>query len=276
MALPAWPCGPQWFLWQLLALNIAAAALYRLVPRAGGAFVHAADWADAYPIRFLGALLAASAAVYVPAALIFTPWTWYEFGPFAFQFCRPLHYTVYFFAGVAIGARGLERSLLATEGVLAKRWGLAAAAAGLGFVAWVVPTALIEVQYGRPGPLALQLAANVGFVLCCAGGCLFVMALVLRFARGASRMLDSLSDHAYGMYLVHYVFVVWLQYALLSSALPAILKGAIVFTGAVLLSWGTTLAIGNIPLGARILGSRQRPLPSHAAGAIPREGRSAG
>ena len=24
-ALPFWPCGPQWFLWQLLALNVLAA-----------------------------------------------------------------------------------------------------------------------------------------------------------------------------------------------------------------------------------------------------------
>src|SRR5215813_13942202 len=32
MALPFWPCGPQWFLWQLFALNIVAAALYRIAP----------------------------------------------------------------------------------------------------------------------------------------------------------------------------------------------------------------------------------------------------
>src|SRR5436190_8290045 len=33
LALPLWPCGPLWFLWQLLVFNIAAAALYRFVPR---------------------------------------------------------------------------------------------------------------------------------------------------------------------------------------------------------------------------------------------------
>jgi hypothetical protein len=37
----------------------------------------------------------------------------------------------------------------------------------------------------------------------------------LRFATRHSRSLDSLSESAYGMYLVHYVFVVWLQYLLL-------------------------------------------------------------
>ena len=45
------------------------------------------------------------------------------------------------------------------------------------------------------------------------------------------RALDSLSANAYGMYLVHYVFVVWLQFALLDVALFAVGKAAIVFVG---------------------------------------------
>ena len=32
-ALPFWPSGPMWFLWLLLTLNIAVAALYVLAPR---------------------------------------------------------------------------------------------------------------------------------------------------------------------------------------------------------------------------------------------------
>src|SRR5215813_8115381 len=33
LALPFWPSGPPWFLWQLLVLNIAAAAVYKFAPR---------------------------------------------------------------------------------------------------------------------------------------------------------------------------------------------------------------------------------------------------
>jgi hypothetical protein len=33
MALPLWPSGPQWFLWQLLTLNILGAVLYRFWPQ---------------------------------------------------------------------------------------------------------------------------------------------------------------------------------------------------------------------------------------------------
>ena len=103
-----------------------------------------------------------------------------------------------------------------------------------------------------PAPLALQFVANLGFVAGCAGGCAFVLALSLRFANKRSRILDSLSVNAYGMYLVHYVFVVWMQYALLGLALPALVKAAMVFAVTVLLSWGMMGALGSIPFGSRL------------------------
>jgi glucan biosynthesis protein C len=94
VALPFWPCGPQWFLWQLLALNLLVVGLHRTVPRAGDVFASFGTWAAGHPLRFVAALLAASAVAYVPLALIYSPWTWFQFGPFSFQHCRPLHYAV--------------------------------------------------------------------------------------------------------------------------------------------------------------------------------------
>jgi hypothetical protein len=253
MALPFWPCGPQWFLWQLLALNVLAAAIFRLAPQAGEAFAGIGRWAAAHPVRFALALLAASAAAYVPLAFLYSPWTWSQIGPFAFQHCRPLHYAVYFFAGSALGAHGLDRGLIAADGILARRWLAMLAAAVVGFLAWIVPMAFIWHALG-PVPFALTLTANMGFVLGCAGGGAFVLALVLRFARGRSVLLDSLSANAYGMYLIHYVFVVWLQYAQLGTSAPAIVKAAVVFAGTVLVSWGAAATLGRVPLGARLIG----------------------
>jgi hypothetical protein len=37
-----------------------------------------------------------------------------------------------------------------------------------------------------------------------------------------SPTLHSLSTNAYGIYLIHYPFVVWLQFAMLELALPAV------------------------------------------------------
>ena len=44
-------------------------------------------------------------------------------------------------------------------------------------------------------------------------------------------MWDSLRGNAYGIYLVHYAFVTWLQYALLHAPLAAMVKAALVFIG---------------------------------------------
>ena len=48
------------------------------------------------------------------------------------------------------------------------------------------------------------------------------------------------------MYLLHYVFVVWLQFAMLPASLPAVDKAAIVFGGTLALSWSAAVAFGNV------------------------------
>ena len=83
----------------------------------------------------------------------------------------------------------------------------------------------------------------------------------MRFAGKRSLVLDSLKHNAYGMYLIHYGFVVWLQYALLGFWLPAIVKAAIVFGGTLLFSWSITAAIRRAPPIAPIIGGDQPALP---------------
>jgi len=54
------------------------------------------------------------------------------------------------------------------------------------------------------------------------------------------------------MYLVHYPVVAWPQFALPTVVLSPIAKGAIVFVGAVVLSWGAVVALRRIPVIARV------------------------
>src|SRR5262249_15493871 len=161
------------------------------------------------------------------------------------QLCRPLHYAVYFFAGVAVGAYGLERGLVASDGALGRQWVRWLAAALVGFGLWAWPTGM-TFDYGDAAPFMLQLAAYVGLALACASGCMFLIAIFVRFGRIQSHALNSLSGNAYGMYLIHYVFIVWLQYALLSVPLLAVLKAAIVFGGTLLASWAITAGFAGI------------------------------
>jgi peptidoglycan/LPS O-acetylase OafA/YrhL len=257
MALPFWPSGPMWFLWFLLALNIAAAALHALAPRAGGYLGRLSAGAGDDPGRFFIALVSVCALAYVPLSAVFEPWQWVQFGPFALQPSLAPQYVIYFFAGLGVGAYGIERGLLGADGALAQRWPLWLAGAGATFLLWIIPTALIVNGYAVVG---LQVIADLGFVLAAATTCFALAAIFLRFAAARRPLLDSLSDHAYGIYLVHYVFVIWLQYLLLGAPLVAVAKAAIVFTVALLLSWGTTAAVCRIPIGARLMGGRRREL----------------
>jgi surface polysaccharide O-acyltransferase-like enzyme len=96
--------------------------------------------------------------------------------------------------------------------------------------------------------------------LSCAGMSFGLAAVFVRFATERWPVFSSLSDNAYGIYLVHEVFVIWLQYILLGFALFAIAKAAIVFGASLFLSWLTTVAVCRIPIGARVLGADRRVL----------------
>ena len=87
--------------------------------------------------------------------------------------------------------------------------------------------------------VGVQVADYASYALASFASCFFVLAAVLRFGAVRSPVLDSLGANAYGMYLVHYLFVVWLQYALLGADFPAVVKGALVFAGTLAASWGS-------------------------------------
>jgi peptidoglycan/LPS O-acetylase OafA/YrhL len=247
-ALPFWPGGPLWFLWQLLAFDILAVVIFATLPRSiemlGRFSARAAD----APARYCLALVAISAVAYLPLAFIFGVSSWSEFGPFDWQTDRPLLYLVYFFAGVGIGVQGYDRGLLRSDGLLARRWRWWIGAAAISFLLWMASMA--PAAYGRSN-VFIDLCAYLAVVLVVATVCLGLLALFLRYAGRRSAVIDSLSDHAYAIYLVHYVFVVWLQYALLGAAIPALVKGLTVFASALLLSWGVAVGVGRLSLLAR-------------------------
>ena len=170
-------------------------------------------------------LVAVSALAYVPLALVSRPGSG-RFGPLPVQFCRPLLYAVYFFAGVGIGVEGIDHSLLAVDGPLPRRWAWWLVAALGSLLLWMGLTAL---TMNDPAPITIGIAADLSFALACATGCLFLSPQACVLSPSA-RHAGCLSANAYSLYLLHYGFVVWLQYALLPFALFAVMKGAIVFS----------------------------------------------
>ena len=250
-SLGTWPAGPAWFVWLLLAFDAAVAALYAFKPNFGEALGKLASTAAQRPFRFFSLLVVASAVAYVPLSLVIDPMYWSAFGPFFFQTSRIIHYFVYFLAGIAVGGYGLDRGLLAPGGELARRWGrwtggaVAAflfAISVLGFAAGATTLLLLWKIYG-----------GLGFVFSCAASSFACMAVFVHSTLRRSAVWDSLTRNAYGIYLVHYAFVSWLQYALVKFDLPGVVKGFAVIIAAVLLSWATTAALRRIPPVAKVI-----------------------
>jgi surface polysaccharide O-acyltransferase-like enzyme len=245
-----WPAGagPAWFLWVLLAFDALAVVLFRTFPRFP---VVLERGAAAEPRILCGRLVAVSALAYIPLAIAFGPGTWNAIGPFKLQVSRVLLYLVYFLAGCGVGTHGMERGLLATNGSLARRWdrwlGVALAAfplaVGFGFAA------------AAAGPFAsvLATAGYLAFVMTCAAASFAALALSLRLVSRRVAVLDHLRDNAYAIYVVHFVFVSWLQYALRPAQLSALTKGSLVFLGAVASSWAVSAALRRVPAIARVV-----------------------
>jgi surface polysaccharide O-acyltransferase-like enzyme len=250
-SLGNWPAGPAWFIWVLLAFDCVAAALFLVLPKWGEKLGRASAGADRRPVVFFGLLIAVSAFAYIPMALTFTAFSWVSSGPFFFQTSRIFHYLVYFLLGAGVGALGTNKGLLAQDGKLARRWPVWTVAA---LVAFAVTTAVTIAAFApHNSPRMWDVAADCGFVLSCAASSFAFLALFVRFAKSRSKVWDSLTANAYGIYLVHYAFVSWLQYSLLKTPLPAIAKGSLVILGALALSWATVAALRRIPAVARVI-----------------------
>jgi len=109
---------------------------------------------------------------------------------------------------------------------------------------------------GASGPIILEIIADLSFALAAASSCFFMLAACLRFGAIRSRIFDILSDNSMGIYLMHYVFVVWIQYFILGAAIFALAKAAFVFTGALFLALAVSSALRLTPWGRALVGER--------------------
>jgi peptidoglycan/LPS O-acetylase OafA/YrhL len=257
LTIGPWPSGPAWFLWVLLALDAIAAVIWSLVRRAievPGKLIYALRYRPGFAFVIF---LIFSISVYLPMRLIFGDAAWLEPGgyPLPIQTSRILLYGGYFFAGVALGVTDLRAGLLAQNGELASRWKvwLAFALLFYGSILLLVYAHHNWIADFSSPPLSWRTLYSLAFAAFSAAMTLAVPAYYLRFARSSLRLLDALRPSAYGIFLVHYIFIIYLQYALYSPPLPAYAKFAIVFTGTLSLSWGLTVLLRKIPFIARMI-----------------------
>jgi Acyltransferase family len=221
LSLGIWPSGPVWFVAVLLGFDVIAAALHQFAPVLIETVGRLASVGRLRPTGLFVALMLVSAAAYLPLRALFGPESWAVVGPFSVQSSRALHYLVYFLAGVAIGECEIGHGLLAPDGGLGRRWfrwtlrALGLFAVYVTMIVWLAPGRLAN----GLSPLERQLILGLGFVLCCGAISFAMLAAFRRFANARTPVLTSLSRNAYGIYLTHYGFVMWAQYALLPAAI---------------------------------------------------------
>jgi surface polysaccharide O-acyltransferase-like enzyme len=250
-----WPSGPLWFLWVLLCFDLTASVLYRLSPRLLDPINRMSLRGYERPAEFFLFLVGVTAIIYVPARLSYGPSHWFEFGPFDVQASRVLLYAAYFFIGAGVGAANFDRGVLSAEGRLAKSgWEWVIATLVPYCLLWVLIYIKREIL-GNPPVLPAWYEAIYGllFVTFSAGIMFTILAFFLRFKRSGWSILDPMQADAYGIFLVHYPIVLWLQYWLFDFDLPAIVKALVAFVLTVALSWAVTAALRKIPGATRVL-----------------------
>ncbi len=256
-----WHSGPAWFIAVLLMFDGLAAVVYRAAPVLVEAIGEMSLAGLKRPQSSFRALLIGSIIAFVPAELYFGAARWLAIGPFSIQASRILLYLLYFFAGVGIGSVRFDHGLLAEKGELARRWPtwLAASIAGFGCLLALLYASHNVIADADAPPLWWSVAYAFAFALFSAAQTFNLLALFLRFGSDGWNSLDPLRESSYGIYLIHYVPVLWLQYALsglsLAPATPvsAILKAGIVLMAALALSWSATVALRSVPGVARVL-----------------------
>ena len=249
-----WPSGPVWFLWVLLGFDVIASLVYLISPRALDPINRLSLQARDEPGKFFLVMFAVTAAFYIPGRIHFGAGSWFAFGPFAVQHGRVLLYASYFFFGAGIGLQNLNGGLLAEDGRLAKiSWG---------WLVCLVPYCgmwgLIYIKreiLGNPVDLPDWYEGIYGFFFACFSVAIMltIMAYFLRRNRLGWSILDPMRPDAFGMFLVHYPIVLWLQYWLFDYDLPAIAKALIAFVLTVFLSWGATILLRKIPGADQVL-----------------------
>ncbi len=234
-----WPVGPPWFIWVLFLFNFLFVFVNPLIQKLKPGIVRFFDWSENNPFWFFSFLLLITWCLYVPMAYNVGAGTWVGIGPFDFQLSRIFLYFGYFLVGGMIGNTDFNQKIFSENSLIVKKWWL------WSLLALIIYTALtIGAKPLRQMVASHELKAFSGwmiyytiYVSSCALSSLAFISIFRRFIHSAKSLWTSLSDNAYLIYLVHFIFVIWMQFLLLPYNIPAFVKFAFTFVTAISISW---------------------------------------
>ena len=245
-----WPPGPPWFIWVLFFFNGIIAICYSrfrpIFDKAGARLARQAN----HPARVAIFWYVLTVLTFVPLVVIFGSSPWTGIGPFDFQLSRPLLYFGYFVLGMLLGIAGTDSGLLAKESRFNTAWPWWLVGSMLAYTALKLVAAPIQAleDHGSIDETQARLLYRPVWSLSCAASCIAFLTLFRRLFTRSHKIWTSLSANAYGIYLIHYGFVTWLQFLLLPVQLPALIKFSVTFIGSLIFSWLLTALLRRITL----------------------------
>ena len=252
-----WPVGPPWFIWVLFAFNLLFALFYPLLRRVYAKYCVSIISNQIRPITFSVLAVVFTWILYVPLTYQVGASTWTGIGPFDFQLGRILLYFGYFMSGVLIGNTDFNEGIFNKNSPLVKNWKLWILLALLIYAALTASNVfrLLEgwVKSGRMNEFTAWMIYYLLYTSSCV---LSSIAFVTTFRNNIKKPIawvDSLSENAYLIYLLHFVFITSTQFLLLNLNIPALIKFIIAFLSSLFLSWGLSILLRKIPVLRRYL-----------------------
>ncbi|MEN8236573.1 MAG: acyltransferase family protein [Pseudomonadota bacterium] len=263
-----------WFLGYLVMFTFTAAIFYSVFPFVIRLLGALAAWMVRRPI--LGYLVFAglSALMIGISDLIWgTPW-WLGFGKLFYARANMLATYIFYFAlGVGVRYAGVlsNKEVLQKMSVHWSKWVVLTAVLAVLYLSycifWMYDGAFSdEIVYHFAGggtwvdvwPLMLDLGPGLlirttlhGFL--CAAQSITLIVVLYRFTNKDIPFWTSLAACSYGIYFFHEPFVVWTQYYMLGSVLPAVIKACIAFIVGLGLSWLLTdKVLRKLPVTRRV------------------------
>ncbi|HKK43942.1 MAG TPA: acyltransferase [Balneolaceae bacterium] len=250
-----WPVGPPWFIWVLFLYNLLFALFYALYMKVSNHSAKLISTLARRPFLFFIALSSITWLLYVPMAFHVGAGTWVGFGPFDFQLSRIFLYFGYFSIGIFLGSTDFNNELFSEQSAIVKKW-------KLWFLLAIAVYALLTIIANPITRMVKQhqISAFAGWIsyftiyaVSCTLSCIAFLTGFRKLIRTPRSWWNSLSDNAYLIYLIHFIFVIWCQFLLLDYNLPAITKFIITLVVALSLSWWTSYSLRKIRIFKRYL-----------------------
>ena len=224
--------GPAWFIWVLLAFCVIVATAYNFIPN----LMKKLSWSPKSAGHLVFMVLVVTLLATTPMQLFLAPGEWFRVaGPLYFPASRSTLYFAWFLLGVALGSADAEHSLSRENLKLWPFWLI------IGAIGYATHGVLSSGNFLASTPeWVLRLVLTIAFSFCCTFTSLGAIGLARSCFRTSWSPADNFSENAYGVYIFHYGFVIWVQFSLLSQPMPAVVKFLITFSIALTASWFST------------------------------------